>query len=123
MHEAVLVYLSDGLDNSSSGEAITGHGPISPVGGTCYHRPKPLLYPPGKRNLAYLCGDFSYTYLWFPTGTIPEVKFDLDPIYGIVSLMENFRRHLPIYALNFTENLKKYPLANYAAFNNAIFDE
>ncbi|GBM17618.1 hypothetical protein AVEN_80907-1 [Araneus ventricosus] len=61
--------LSDNRCNSSSNVAevlvaITGHCPISPIGGNHYHwrkdpSPSPLLYPPGKREPAYLSGDFS----------------------------------------------------------------
>ncbi|GBN86264.1 hypothetical protein AVEN_24734-1 [Araneus ventricosus] len=51
--------------------AITGHNPTSPVLTTYYHwrrvpRPPPLLYPPGKRDPAYLSRGFSSTNLWCP---------------------------------------------------------
>ncbi|GBN04465.1 hypothetical protein AVEN_59089-1 [Araneus ventricosus] len=68
--------LNDSLCDSSSTEArvlvaITGHGLTPPEGGMYYHRRRvtrlpPLLYPPGKRDLSYLYGGFSFTNSWCP---------------------------------------------------------
>ncbi|GBN20079.1 hypothetical protein AVEN_234773-1 [Araneus ventricosus] len=51
--------------------AITRHGPTHPEGGMYHSRredpsPPSLLYPRGKRELAYLSGDIPSTYSWCP---------------------------------------------------------
>ncbi|GBL83564.1 hypothetical protein AVEN_196398-1 [Araneus ventricosus] len=63
------LHLSDGRCNSPRVlVTITGHGPtrrrhaLSLAKG----KPKSLLYPPGKRDPAYLSGGFSSTYSWCP---------------------------------------------------------
>ncbi|GBM45686.1 hypothetical protein AVEN_237923-1 [Araneus ventricosus] len=65
-------FLNDSRCNSSSIEAgvlvaFTGHDPTPPERSTYYHwwrvtRPPLLLYPPGKREPAYLSGGFSSVY-------------------------------------------------------------
>ncbi|GBN51259.1 hypothetical protein AVEN_108498-1 [Araneus ventricosus] len=63
------VHLTDARCNSSSAEvlmAFTGYGPTAPVGGNTLStaEDKPLLYPPEKRDAAYLSGGFLSTYSW-----------------------------------------------------------